>query len=82
MSTRGRKPIGDRPMTTAERKARSRANILGALRVDLDEAARLARDWRECMERGRPGATDKDIESGFAEIAQWIARAQLNVPTS
>lgn len=78
----GRPSIHGTPMTAAQRKARSRALTLGALAVDLDNASKLANDWAACMTRGRPGATDKDIEDAFKELAVWIARAQLNIPHS
>lgn len=69
-------------MTAAERKARSRTLMLGALAVDIDKAQALAAEWARCMVSGRPGATDKDIEGAFKEIALWLARASLNVPRS
>ena len=82
MTKAGRPAIHGEPMTAAQRKARSRALTLGALTVDLESAGRLASEWVDCMERGRPGATDADILEGFKELRQWIARAQLHVPQS
>jgi len=77
-----RTPIYDAPMSTAERKARSRANALGHLDAQLDLAERLAADWRRCVEEGRPGATNQDIRDAFAEIGIMIARARLSIPRS
>lgn len=79
---RGRPPVGDRPMTVAERKARSRANTVGEVDGQLAVAERLCGEWRRCLEAGRPGATDKDIEAAFAELALHIAAARLALPRS
>lgn len=78
----GRPVIGDRPMTAAERKARSRANAVAELDGKLAAAERLASEWRRCMADGRPGATDADIQAAFAEIALQIAAARLAIPRS
>jgi hypothetical protein len=34
------------------------------------------------MRRGRPGATDKDIEDGFSEISLLLLTAQASLPRS
>lgn len=77
-----RPSINGTPMTGAERKARSRANTLGELDGQLAVAERLCSDWLRCMRNGRPGATDRDIEGAFQEIAQHIAAARLAMPLS
>lgn len=77
-----RTPIYDAPMTTAERKARSRANALGHLDAQLDLAERLAADWRRCIDEGRPGANLQDLREALAEIGIMIARARLSIPRS
>lgn len=76
----GRLARMERQQKKAIAKAKTRATAADALRIDLDQAAKLANEWARCMERGRPGATDQDIESAFKEIALWIARAQLHQP--
>ena len=67
-------------MTPAQRKARSRALLLGALAGELEQARRIAADWKACMEIGRPGATDADIEAAFQEIDILLASATLHIP--
>jgi hypothetical protein len=69
-------------MTQAERKARSRTNALGPAVANLEMAIKLAADWQRCMRRGRPGATDKDIEDGFSEISLLLLTAQASLPRS
>lgn len=78
----GRKPIHDKAMTPAQRKARSRALALGAVAGELAQAARLAAHWHQCMKKGRPAATDEDITAAFAELAALITSAELHIPRS
>jgi hypothetical protein len=77
-----RKPIGDKPMTTAERQARVRAGAVQRMiemREGLDDIERLAWQWHKCVKRGRPGATDKDIQDAFSELALKAASLSLVV---
>lgn len=76
----GRRPINDQPMTTAERKARSRRQQYDAHATILEEAAREAADWRKCLANGRTGATDRDIQAGFEHLEALIAEALLSIP--
>jgi len=78
----GRKSIYEQPMTAAQRKERSRANIIGHIDAQLDIAERHASDWRRCVQNGMPGATTKDIEDAFSELALMIAKARLSLPRS
>lgn len=77
-----RPPIGDRPMTAAERKAKSRASLLARLDDQLASAERLAAQWARCMQEGRPGATDADIQAAFSQLAVHLAAARLTAPRS
>ena len=78
----GRPSIHGTAMSGAERKARSRANALGQVDGQLQVAERLASEWLRCMQAGRPGATDRDIEGAFAELALHISAARLAMPRS
>lgn len=78
----GRPAIGDRAMTAAERKARSRANGLGTVKGLLELAERDAAAWERCMKAGRPGATDEDIKQAFGDLAVMIQNAILALPRS
>ena len=78
----GRKPIGDEAMTAAERQARVRALYLERMKeaqIEIEALERNAWDWHKCMLAGRPGATDKDIEDAFADLATRLAGLSILV---
>ena len=79
----GRRPIGDRAMTPAERKARSRALSLGAVHGELELASSDLRDWhRYAKERSQGGDDWGEIAAGLDQVRLAIVRAMLAVPKS
>ena len=76
----GRKPIGEQPMTAAERQARVRSVMdrrMKEAQVEIEALERNAWDWHKCMRAGRPGATDRDIQDAFADLATRLASLSI-----
>jgi hypothetical protein len=49
------------------------------MREGLDDIERLAWQWHKRVKRGRPGATDQDIQDAFSELALKAASLSLVV---
>lgn len=74
----GRKPIGERAMTAAERKARSRALSLGGVVGHLDQAHAALDALRAALRVHLVG----EAAEAFAEVELHLSLARSYVPNS
>jgi hypothetical protein len=74
----GRKALGDRPMTVAERKARSRATSLGAL---VGEVALAQAQLRAVLKR-YPTTGPKDVRDSLVDLDVRLELISSLVPRS
>ena len=85
----GRKPIGDRAMTPAERKARSRTLALGGIVGHLDEAVRSMEDLRRELARrglwdgnGNALPGNEALVEALLDLGTHLDLARSHVPYS
>lgn len=77
-----RRPINDRPMTPAERKARSRALQLGAVDGQLMIAERDLSLLVRSLKDGAPGMNLTDIRAQIEDALIHVSGARLSLPRS
>jgi hypothetical protein len=76
VARRGRKPIGDRPMTAAERKARSRALVLGGIVSHIELAVVALEQLRQAVKLEGAAA------EAFIDLELQLSLARSLVPNS
>lgn len=76
VAKRGRRPIGDRPMTAAERKARSRALALGGIVSHIDLAVAALEQLRKAVKLEGAAA------EAFVDLELQLSVARSLVPNS